>query len=182
VSGEDVAQVMVPLGREKLDWLLEFVGDTNDRVLVWTQFQFEIQRVLKSLRENKVSCDFIDGTVLDTQRAPILDRFRAGDLQVVLAHPGTMQYGVSLPGVSLSVFLSCSHSCEQYLQAQDRIHGIGRGDVNKHSTFYKLLAKTNGGEDTVDQEIQACLDGKGELLSMVFRLDAQQRKKTTATS
>lgn len=174
-AGTDDAQVMVPLGREKLDWLLEFVGDTKDRVLVWTQFQHETVRVVKALRESKIAVDFIDGTVNDKLRTPILDRFRAGELQVVVAHPGTMQFGVSLPGISLSVFMSCSHSLEQFAQAQDRIHGIGRGDATKRSTFYSLLARANG-EDTVDQEIQACLDGKKEMLELVFKIDAQHRK------
>lgn len=175
-AGDDGdGQVMVPLGREKLDWLLQFVETHDERILVWTQFVHEMQRVIKALNEAKVKCDFIDGSVDKNERSPILDRFRAGDLKVVVAHPRTMQYSVSIPGVSLSVYLSCSNSAEQYLQSQDRIHGIGRGDPNKHSTFYRLLAKADGC-DTVDDEIQACLDGKADLLSLVFKIDAQHRE------
>jgi SNF2 family DNA or RNA helicase len=181
-AGDDSdGQVMVSLGREKLDWLLEFVETHNERILVWTQFVPELQRVMKSLAERKVPSDFIDGSVDRNERSPILDRFRAGDLKVVVAHPRTMKYSVSIPGVSLSAYLSCSNSAEEYLQSQDRIHGIGRGDPTKHSTFYRLLAKASGA-DTVDHEIQACLDGKEDLQSIVFRIDAERRKNAAATS
>lgn len=179
VAGNEREQVMVPLGREKVDWLLEFVEDNpNDRVLVWTQFKFETNRVVEALMERGVAVDFVDGSVVDSERAGKIDAFKRGDTRVLIAHPMTMQYGVSLPGVSLSVFMSCSHSLEQYAQAQDRIHGIGRGDASRHSTFYSLVGRANG-RATVDDEIQDCLDGKKELLTLVFDLDASRRAAAT---
>lgn len=170
----DAPQVMVPLGREKIDWLLERVELDPQRIVVWTQFIFEAARYVEELRRAKVSCEAITGQTDEKERPEVFRRFVAGDYQVLVAHPGVAQWGVSFPGVSLAAYGSASYSLQEYLQSQDRIHGIGRGDATKHSTYYRLAA-TVAGAPTIDAGVFAALDGKRDVLQLVFELDRERR-------
>jgi superfamily II DNA or RNA helicase len=183
---QEDAKVLVPLGREKIDWLLEHCETVNERIVIWTQFVFEAARYVKELRERQAkspkgdewlySCDVITGEVATENRKAIFQRFVAGEYQVLIAHPGVAQWGVSFPGVSLAGYGSLSYSLQEFAQSQDRIHGIGRGDVNKKSTFY-LLAATANGARTVDDDCIDVLEGKREALDLVFDIDRERRER-----
>lgn len=172
LAGDD--HVLVPLGREKIDWLIERCEVDAERLVLWTQFIFEAARYAKDLEAAKVSCATITGETPKAARAEVFDAFVRGDFQVLIAHPGVAQWGVSFPGVSQAAYGSLSYQLQEYQQSQDRIHGIGRGDPNKRSTFYRLVA-TADGEPTVDQEMVDILEGKYSALDLVFRIDRERR-------
>lgn len=182
LGGGDGAKVLVPLGDEKIQWLIEHCEDTRDRIVYWTQFEFEAARIVKELeaaRKNKdawqLTCAKVTGQMTDdAMRAETFRRFVAGEFQILIAHPGVAQWGVSLPGVSQAAYGSMSYSLQEFAQSQDRIHGIGRGDANKHSTFYLLCARADGAT-TIDDECCDVLDGKREALDLVFAIERERR-------
>ena len=172
VEGEE--KILVPLGREKVDWLVEHAQADGEQVVLWTQFIFEAARYVKELKKADVACESITGETAEKERPEVFRRFVAGDFQVLVAHPGVAQYGVSLPGVSQAAYGSLSYSLQEYAQSQDRIHGIGRGDAAKRSTFYRLVATANGSA-TIDQALVDVLDGKKDALELIFAIDEQRR-------
>lgn len=185
------AKALAELGTEKIDWLIEHCETGAERIVYWTQFKFEAERLRKALQLAASkggdgnpkhwlwSCDLIDGDTPDTkanpERSRIFNRFIANEFQVLIAHPGVAQWGVSLPGVSYAAYGSLSYSLQEFAQSQDRIHGIGRGDPNKKSTFYLLCARASGAP-TIDDDCCDILEGKKEALDFVFDLDRKRRE------
>jgi len=176
IAGSDAAssRVLVPIGREKIDWLLEHCETDTERIVIWTQFIFEAKRYVEALREAKVPCESITGETPESDRANVFKGFVAGHFQVLVAHPGVAQWGVSFPGISLAAYGSLSYSLQEYAQSQDRIHGIGRGDATKHSTYYLLTARVRGAE-TIDADCVDVLEGKRDALDLVFDIDRKRR-------
>lgn len=176
-GNDDSAKVLVPVGREKIDWLLEHCETVNERIVVWTQFIYEAERYAKELAEAKVTRETITGATKENDRHGVFQAFVRGDFQVLIAHPGVAQWGVSFPGVSLASYGSLSYSLQEYAQSQDRIHGIGRGDATKHSTYYLLCARLPGGEETIDDDCVNVLEGKLDALELVFKLNRERREE-----
>jgi superfamily II DNA or RNA helicase len=186
-SGGANAKALAEIGREKIDWLLEHCETSAERIVYWTQFEFEAERLRKQLEAASGkggegnpkhwlwSCAKVTGATPEVERAEIFKRFIAGEFQVLIAHPGVAQWGISLPGVSYAAYGSLSYSLQEFAQSQDRIHGIGRGDVNKKSTFYLLCARA-GGAPTIDDDCVDILEGKKEALDFVFELDRTRRQ------
>ncbi len=183
---KDEPVMMVPLGKEKAEWIIEFAKDNaSEQFIVWTAFNFETDRLMKELAAATgkamahCTADVVDGRVAINKRKGIFDRFINGDFQILVAKPGCVKYGVSFPGITIAVFASCSYSLEEYEQAVDRIHGIGRGgyESGKKSTFYNLLARTDDGVMTHDSVIQAVLDGKRLMHELPFTIDADWRRR-----
>ena len=167
-------RVMVALGHEKRDWLVEHAQADGERIVLWTQFIFEAAQYVKDLKKAGVACESITGETREADRPEVFRRFVAGDFQVLVAHPGVAQYGVSLPGVSQAAYGSLSYSLQEYAQSQDRIHGIGRGDATKRSTFYRLVAYADGAP-TIDKDLVEVLDGKKDALELLFAIDQERR-------
>lgn len=175
VAGSDEPMVMLPIGAEKIDWLLERCEVDAERIVLWTQFQFEVDRYTSALAKAKIKAAAITGRTPESERAGVFARFVAGDFQVLVAHPGVAQWGVSFPGVTQACYGSLSYSLQEFAQSQDRIHGIGRGDATKRSTFYRLAARVDGAP-TIDQDLIDVLDGKRKALDLVFDLDRSRRE------
>jgi superfamily II DNA or RNA helicase len=181
-ASSDDAKVLVPIGREKIDWLLDHCETVNERIVVWTQFVYEAARYSEALRERQTkrdpwqfSCATITGLTKESDRPEVFQGFVRGDFQVLIAHPGVAQWGVSFPGVSLAAYGSLSYALQEFAQSQDRIHGIGRGDLTKHSTYYLLTATANGAA-TIDDDCVDVLDGKRSTLDIVFNIDRERRE------
>lgn len=67
----------------------------------------------------------------------ILKKFKNGEADILLAHPKTLQYGVTLTNCHYSIYYSLSYSFEQYYQCHDRIYRFGQGKGNVHISFCK---------------------------------------------
>ncbi len=150
----------------KIAWLKEFVdreleGDASVRLLVWTHYTHEADRigaVLEGLFPSQVAV--VHGKVKASAQdlEDIKDSFnsRAEDgIRVVACTLDKMAFGHNLQAADLSVFFSLTYRNITHLQARDRNHRLGRvGEVR----YYYLLA-----QDTIDVEIYDALQAGQDL-------------------
>lgn len=129
---------------EKLDRLAGLVEAANSPVLVFYQYQHDIARITRKLKDYKV--------VAYKNEAQLLE-WNAGNIDVLLAHPASTAYGLNMQdGGHYIVWFGTGWNLELYQQANARLHRQGQ---QYPVTVYKLLCS-----HTVDERANAALESK----------------------
>jgi len=127
----------------KFDALDELVEEGRP-LLIWYWYKEELAELK---RRYPKACTLDDSGVVE--------RWNAGSVDVLLAHPASAGHGLNLQGQSDMVFLSLPWSLELFEQAVARLHRSGQ----HHEVFCHLLL-TKG---TIDEKIWAALRDKKTL-------------------
>lgn len=127
----------------KLDALQDIVESTEDSVLVYYQYQSERERIRNRLK-----------TAVEFKGEPdILRRWNSGEIQLLLAHPASVAYGLNMQsGGHIIVWYSPTWNLELYLQANARLNRQGQ---TKPVIIYHLVAA-----GTMDERVMQALSGK----------------------
>lgn len=130
--------------------ILDEIGD--EQVIIWCQFKYEIQK-LKTLLESigKIVVTAYSDT---KDKDDSIKKFKEGEADIILAHPKTLQYGVTFVNCRYAVYYSLSYSFEEYYQSHDRIYRYGQKNI---CSFIFLQA-----EGTIDEVLYDCVQGKKE--------------------
>ena len=130
----------------KLDALEAIIEEANGApVLVFYQYKHDLARL---------QARFPKGENAKSKGA--IDRWNAGDVSVMFAHPASAGHGLNLQhGGNIMVWFGLSWSLELYEQANARLHRQGQ---EKPVFCYQLLAR-----DTMDYEVLDRLENKREV-------------------
>lgn len=134
-----------------LEQSFEEIGDKP--VIVWCQFQHEIDRLAK--KYNGVAL-----TSKTKDRDDIIRKFKNNEIKKLFVHPKLLGKGLTFVNCTYNIYYSLSFSYEEYRQSQDRIHRIGQ---NNKCTYIILQ-----GKDTIDQKIYNCLQRKGNAVDELY--------------
>ena len=130
----------------------------NEVIIIWARFVGELKmiyyEVTKSFPNKKISLYY--GGTYQEDRKVIIDRFKRGDVDVLIANPRTAGVGLNLQRSNFHYFFSNSYSLEDRVQAEDRSHRIG---INKPVLYKDIIIK-----GTVDEQVHAILKSKKDLL------------------
>jgi len=127
----------------KIEALKEIIETANEPVLVSYNFQADAERICKAIK----------GAVVLKKDTKLIDRWNAGDVAVMLAHPASAGHGLNLQkGGSLIVWFGLSWSLELYQQFNARLHRQGQ---TRPVRVIHLLADTDA-----DRLVRDVLDDK----------------------
>lgn len=126
-------------------------------------------RLTRKLKPGSVGV--ITGDVVPEEREQVRQAFVNRRSRVVLMTLATGGTGLSFPGCSTAVFLERSFNEVQNQQAEDRIHGIGRGVEGVPSVIIDVLAK-----DTIQARVHQVRLEKQEM-SEEFVRDQERMKR-----
>lgn len=119
----------------KLDYLrgdLVELGDTA--FIVWAVFVPELDMLANEL--NKLApVGLLSGSTPPSQRRAVVEAFKRGELQGLVANPQVAGYGLNFQHAPVQYWYSRNYRTEARLQAEDRSHRIG----TKVSPLYKDL-------------------------------------------
>lgn len=120
------------------DLVLADVADGR-QVLVWTVFDEEGAIIAEQLNGGDMIAT-LHGSQTEAQRTDILERFRAGDIAVVISKPQLMGYGLNLQFVRSMVFSGIDDSFERRYQAERRAVRFGQtASVRVHEPYIPEL-------------------------------------------
>lgn len=138
----------------KLHHLCELVEAAGSPVLVFYHFRSDIERIRRALpRQCRV----------ELYTGPReLERWNAGRIDVLLAHPASTAYGLNMQaGGHYIVWYTLPWNLELYQQANARLHRQGQ----RHPvTVYRLMSV-----GTIDERIAAALDAKDTTQAALLR-------------
>lgn len=158
----DEKRGVVPIHNHKIEALAALHKRIGYRpLLVLTQFQHEVDRILDSVPHAKA---------FDDRK---LDDWNAGRIPMWVAHPKSMSHGLQMQGACCHVcWFTLGYSWEDYKQANARVARTGQKNP---TTIFRLLVA-----DTVDWVQAEVIQGKGEgesalklALNYIKRLDVQ---------
>lgn len=131
--------------------LLEEIGPKH-QVIIWTQFQYEARQIKKLLGDK---AEIVNGTVSQADKEIYVERFKAGKLPYLIAHPRSLGHGVTLTNCSYAIYYSIDYSYEAYYQSCDRIYRYGQKNA---CSYYHLLCP-----GTIDVVVHKALGKKGTM-------------------
>ena len=133
---------VVRLHRAKLEALLEIIDTTDSPVLVFYSYKHDLAAIKEAIPEART----LDGP------EDIAD-WNAGKVQVLLAHPASVGYGLNLQdGGHVIVWYGLTWSLELYQQANARLYRQGQ---ERPVIIHHLIA-----EGTVDEQVMDALEAK----------------------
>lgn len=151
--------------KEKLEALEEIVDAANGQsVLVFCSFKHDYERIKKHLKAHKPQ-------LLETPEDE--QRWNAGKIQVLLAHPASVGYGLNLQeGGNIIVWYGLNWSLELYQQANARLHRQGQA---RPVIIHHLVVS-----GTMDEDVMKSIEGKAECqeaLMQAVKVRVQKYKK-----
>lgn len=128
---------------ELLDDLLTEEIDPEHKVVIYAQYQYEIEMIESRYKDMGV-CSVYGGNSSTTNLSNIKSFINDKSKRICLLHPRSAAHGITLVCANYMVFYSISHSAEENYQAQARIERNGQ----KHPMFiYYLLCNESIDED-----------------------------------
>jgi len=136
--------------QEKLSVLEELVEDASGQgILCAIQFRFELDMIRKKFPDAPV----IAGGTSPVEAGKLIKQWNAGELPLLLCHPGSLSHGVNLQtGSHLIVWFGLTWSLEQYEQFNARLHR--QGQINTVIIHHLVVA------GTIDEDIMRALKSK----------------------
>ncbi len=113
----------------KLDAVMEMIKDTDDKLVVFSQYRQLINLLNARLKKAKINYVSLTGETPGGIRGGLINKFQTGDAQVFTATTGAGGTGVTLTAASRVVFTDRSWSPAINEQAEDRLHRIGQANA-----------------------------------------------------
>ena len=133
---------VVKIHEAKLEALAEIVDTTDSPVLVFYSYKHDLAAIQGKIRRARI---------LESEKD--ISDWNAGKVQVLLAHPASVGYGLNLQkGGHVIVWYGLTWSLELYQQANARLYRQGQ---EKLVIIHHLIA-----EGTADEEVMAALQNK----------------------
>jgi len=110
----------------KIDALMDILENTDEQVVVFSNFKQAIKLVTARLDKSGRSYCVLTGDTKQDERGPMVSDFQAGRYQVFLGTVAAGGVGITLTAASTIVFMDRAWSPSQNAQAEDRLHRIGQ--------------------------------------------------------
>ena len=159
---------LVEIKDNRLTELMDCLEDTSGKVIIWSRFRYDIERIQKALvKEYGPPSTFTYyGDTSDEERSEAIERFQNGDAQFFVGNPQTGGYGITLTAAETVIYFANSFDLAVRMQSEDRCHRIGQ---DKHVTYIDLIA-----EKTIDDKIVKSLRNKMDIASVVMGEELKQ--------
>lgn len=146
--------------RRVKEWVDEFLEDNPGKLLA-----FGVHRsVLKDLEQNYQDIAVrVDGSVTGRKRDHAIARFLKDRKCRLFFGNNAAITGWSGKGVSYGMFFELFWKPGDHNQAEDRLHGLGRGVAGVSSTWYYLI-----GKGTVEEKVCKLIQKKQDILDQVL--------------
>ena len=142
---------------EKLDMLKTLLESTNDRVIIFYNFDIELKLLQQLCKKLKRPMSFINGHDKN------LNCYNNNDDSITLVQYQSGSAGVNLQLANKMIYYSPCVKSDFYEQSKKRIHRIGQ---DSKCTYWKLIT-----QDSIEHKIYNTLDLKRDYTEELFKND-----------
>lgn len=169
---DEKANALVKLGKLKhlaatlklssvYGWIDRFIEGSDGKLIV---FGIHRESVVEAIHAKYPGSSIVTGAVTGKKRQLAIDKFlRDKRCRLFVGNIEAAGVGWSAKGVSDVAFVELPWSPGKVAQAEDRCHGIGRGDENKRTTSWTLV-----GKGTIEEKLAEILQRKQKTLSKIL--------------
>ncbi len=138
--------------------------EKNEKVIVWTNWRRANIEFINSL-ESGLAKQLVGG-MTNEERRGVVEEFKKGDLNVLVANPSVAGEGISLHDVCKNaIYINRSFNAIEYLQSRDRIHRIG---IKESPKIYLLQSIAPKGPFDIESHLSDNLNRKIQLMYKLF--------------
>ena len=148
---------------EKLDMLKTLLESTNDRVIIFYNFDIELKLLQQLCKKLKRPMSFINGHEKN------LNCYNNNDDSITLVQYQSGSAGVNLQLANKMIYYSPCVKSDFYEQSKKRIHRIGQ---DSKCTYWKLITR-----DSIEQKIYNTLDLKRDYTERLFEKEVSNDVK-----
>jgi SNF2 family DNA or RNA helicase len=160
---------LIELETKRLDAVLEILEETSGKVILWSRFRNDIQRLEKLLGEKyPLQVASYYGDTPDDERQEIVTKFQDPNsgLRFFIGNPATAGYGLTLTEANTVIYYANDFNLETRIQSEDRCHRIGQQNP---VTYIDLIT-----EKTIDEKIVQALRNKIDIGAKVMGEEARE--------
>ena len=139
--------------QEKLQAFQDLVESTNDRLIVFYNFNEELRQLKKIAKKLERPVSEVNGHVKD------LNAYESEENSVTFIQYQSGSMGLNLQKSNKIVYFTPTQSCEDWMQSQKRIHRINQ----TKPCFYYLMICENSIEKNIYDALQRGVDFTNEL-------------------
>lgn len=147
-----------PSDSGKWDAIPQMLSYIQLPVIIWTSFIRTAQSLAVTLQA-KYRVATLTGETPEKERQAAVDKLQAGELDVIIAHPGVGKFGLTMTAARSSIYMERGYSADDYYQSLHRIKRIG---TTEPPYVYHLLSTLQDGSPTVDHAIGRILKSRTE--------------------
>jgi len=137
--------------QERYDIVMTLVSQRKHSLVAFN-WKHERDALIKIAERDGISYEVIDGSVPAHNRVGIVERYQAGQIQVLFCHPQSASHGLTLTKANTVIWCSPTYNAEHFQQFNQRIYRAGQ--TQKTETI--LIAAKN----TWEPEVYKKLNGK----------------------
>ena len=153
----------------------------NKKVIVWCIFVDSINKLEKNIKDLGIEVTTIYGSIDQDIREERLEKFKNGNIQVLLTNPHTLAESVSLHHTCHdAIYFEYSYNLVHLLQSKDRIHRLGLPD-NQYTQYYFIQNNFTKSDDeffNLDKKIYERLMEKEETMINAIENDILEKVTT----
>lgn len=138
----------------KWDAAVDMLEWVEKPAIIWTNFIDTGNKVAERIAGRGYTVAVLTGQTKEDDRQEIVDRFQAGDLDVIVAHPKVGKFGLTLTRARTAIYLERNYEGDNYYQSLHRVRRIGTA---QSPVVYHLLASGPNGTPTIDHIIDRIL-------------------------
>lgn len=140
--------------------------EKNEKVIVWTNWRRANIEFINSL-ESGLAKQLVGG-MTNEERRGVVEEFKKGELNVLVANPSVAGEGISLHDVCKNaIYINRSFNAIEYLQSRDRIHRIG---IKESPKIYLLQSIAPKGPFDIESHLSDNLNRKIQLMYKLFEI------------
>lgn len=139
----------------------------NKKVVLWDVFVGNMEALENMINSQlNIETGLINGNVVGEERQLIIDKFRNGNLQVLIASPATLAESISLHKCCQNaIYVNRKYNAAQFIQSKDRIHRINMPNGTT-AEYYFLI-----NHDSVDEAVAERLEIKEKRMLRILDAD-----------
>ena len=165
----DVYELVKPEDNPKIQALLDLLDGSEDKLIVWCNFRYDIETLMKVFKKNKIKAVQYYGGVKEDEKNKAIDSFRDDDsVRVFIGQPVSAGEGLNLSVASGMVWYSHTYDATVRNQANERATEVGGESVWLSDFVFdglietriieNLIAKAETSEYVVGQKLRDLLD------------------------
>lgn len=162
-DGERVARL---LHSERYNLVLDLVVERPWPCLVAYNWTHELDALRAGADARRMAYGILSGATPVEDRVATINKFQAGELKCIFAHPATASHGITLTGGRTTIWASPTDNAERFLQFNARVDRNGQ----KHPTETIMIAAKDTKEEHIYEMLQGKVDRVTNLLQLMLNL------------
>ena len=155
--------------QHRYDMIIDLI-EVRKHSLVAFNWKHERNALTQLAKKKGFSYEVIDGDTPPHKRVDIVERFQAGQIKVLFAHPQSASHGLTLTKATTCIWCSPTYNAEHFQQFNRRIYRAGQD--KKTETI--LIAARNTWEEKVYEKLNSKLGKMENLLHVLTKLHNQE--------